>query len=70
MGVRSSEHKYKGEELIFVGQKSDCCDLGATLFNQDGSIYCSLIGAIGAWEEKCSDFNKKNKLIRDIYESK
>ena len=67
--VSITENKYKNKNVFVVDRTKACCDLGATVYNQNGEVACKFIGLAGAWENKCSDFSKNNKIIRFIYES-
>jgi len=68
--VSISEHQYHDKHVFVVDRSVACCDLGATMYHQNGERICRLIGLIGSWENTCRDFPKNNKLIRLIYEYK
>lgn len=64
--VSIKEYLYEHQSLYMIDSRDKCCDLGASVYDQIGSIFCRYVGIAGAWESKCSDFDKKAKFIKTI----
>ena len=65
--VLISEFSYQDGRVFVVDRTKACCDLGATMYNQEGEEKCKFIGFAGAWESKCKNFSANSTLIRHIY---
>ena len=67
--VTVTEYLYNGKN-VFVVSANICCDLGATMYSEEGQKICVLIGFSGSWEEKCNEFPRAGKWLRTIDETK
>ena len=66
--VSITEHEYQGETVYLVDKTLACCDLGATIYNQNGESICHMKGIVSFWSDGCSDFPENNRLVQTIYE--
>ena len=60
------EYYYNKERVFVIDSRSNCCDLGADIYNSNAEIICRYIGIGGVWEKACSDFDESAVFIRRI----
>ena len=63
-GVFIDEYTFNSKRVFLIDGREECCDLGAQVYDINGETYCRYIGIAGAWETKCTDFDKNAKFIK------
>ena len=65
-GVEIQEYIFNSSRVYMIDSRDKCCDLGATVYNTEGEVFCRYIGIAGAWEEKCKGFDENSEHVKTI----
>jgi hypothetical protein len=65
-GVEIQEYIFNSTRVYLIDSRDKCCDLGATVYNTEGEVFCRYIGIAGAWEEACKGFDESSEHVKTI----
>jgi hypothetical protein len=67
MGVPVKEYVFESERVFLVDARQNCCDQGALVYGENGTLICQYGGWDGWSLLHCESFDKNAKYIKTVF---